>query len=44
MDILFILIGINKLIYLDEYVDPTTNIKYSEGYYLFAEPATVILN
>jgi hypothetical protein len=43
MNTQFILIGLNKLIWLEEYTDKTNGLHYSEGYYIFPELATINL-
>jgi hypothetical protein len=37
----YILIGQIKWIWLPEYTDEENGLHYSEGYYFFAEPATI---
>jgi hypothetical protein len=43
MDIRFIQIGINKLVWLEEYTDEINQIHYSEGYYIFPDVSFIEL-
>ena len=44
MVIPYILTGLTQFIWLDEYTDETQGVTFSEGYYMFTDPGTSVLN